>query len=92
MPRLQPSGRTIKRLDSDADALPFPEGGVFGRARGERHVIDSRRVPAPPFGDSIRDAEMTIERIGRQFDSLKTQVEEVIFHLPRDPGWRPHAA
>lgn len=86
MPRLHPGSAQSKRFESDADTLPFPEGGVFGRpvARGFSET---------PISDASREAELTIERIQRQFDALRAQVDEVIFHIPsRAVAWRPPAA
>lgn len=86
MPRLHPGSTASNRFDSDAEVLPFPEGGVFGRPI-------KRGFTETPVGDAAREAELTIERIQRQFDSLRNQVDEVIFHLPnRALAWRPPAA
>lgn len=81
MPRLRPGSAPSHRLDSDADVLPFPEGGVFGKP-----------AQREPVRDAAREAELTIERLQRQFDSLRQQVENVVFHLPTDPTWRNPAA
>jgi len=70
------------RFESDADTLPFPEGGVFGRKPA---VLSSRSAP------TMHEAELVIARLQSQFDALTSQLDEVM-RLPSRNDWQPPAA
>lgn len=82
---------SVARLDSDADALPFPRGGVF--------AVDAAPVGAPVGAsvgghrELVGHIDSTLDALQAQLDELTTQVDEAYpFHpTPRSP-WRPSAA
>ncbi len=83
-------GRVAGRFESDAEALPFPVGGVFGPIEVE--------APAPKSEDwdsmdTLSAIEHVIDRMQDQLTELETDFEDVIAHIGgEDGGWRPTAA
>ena len=77
------------RLDSDAEALPFPVGGVFGPIE-----VDA---PEPAHDDwdamdTVSAIERVIDRMQGQLDELESDVDDVIAQIGHDGGWHPSAA
>ena len=80
------------RFDSDADALPFPRGGVFAvDAPCSDPGAHAPVLAAPRAISSQIDA--TLDLLQAQLDELTTQVDEAYPINPstRSP-WRPSAA
>ncbi|MEM1423589.1 MAG: hypothetical protein AAGH64_06255 [Planctomycetota bacterium] len=83
------------RFDSDADALPFPVGGVFGPIEVEADTPTEE--PAPQGWDAmdtLHAIEHVIDRMQGQLDELESDVNDVIAHIGGDDdgGWHPSAA
>lgn len=77
MPRLFTDGTRRNRFDSDAETLPFPIGGVFGRpTQTEEH---------------LEDVTFTLARMTEEIDRLRASVDGVL-NLPPSNRWGPRAA
>ena len=77
MPRLFTDGTRRNRFESDAESLPFPVGGVFGRpTQSEEH---------------FEDVTYSLEGMKQEIDRLRGSVEGVL-NLPLTDSWGPKAA
>ena len=82
----------IKRVDSDRESLPFPEGGVFA---GQRPAKPEQRES----DDMIQSTDDVIASIDRLFDVMQDQIDtiadEVDEHFrihPEDDDFDPRPA
>jgi hypothetical protein len=77
MPRFVTDGARRNRFDSDAESLPFPVGGVFGRpTQSEEH---------------FEEVTYTLERMKQEIDRLRGSVDSAL-NLPLTDSWGPKAA
>lgn len=81
MPRMTTTGIRFNRLDSDAETLRFPEGGVFGRHQQPENRF---RIGLPDVGNEIT---RTIARMQEQINRLRDEVDHGL-----SDSWPPKAA
>jgi len=74
-----------RRLESDADVLHFPEGGVFGKPRANRDANTPSEAHRPLR--ITHEAEDAFDTVQRRLDDLRRLLDE-----PGDDPWRPSAA
>jgi hypothetical protein len=75
------SHSSSQRLESDAEVLHFPEGGVFGR----------RIRPAARRHDAAAEVENALSIVQARMDALRQEVESALRFSPADT-WPPRAA
>lgn len=81
MPRTTTTGIRINRLDSDAETLHFPEGGVFGRNQKPENRF---RIGLP---DVANEVTRTLARMQDQINRIRDDV-----HNNLSDSWPPKAA
>jgi hypothetical protein len=70
----------------ERDVLPFPIGWRDDPTEAEALAAEVLSAAA-----TSEDLERTIERMQRELDELRDELDGAL-HLPRDAGWRPPAA
>lgn len=85
MPRTTTTGVRFNRLDSDAETLRFPEGGVFGRGRQPENRF---RIGVPDVSNEIT---RTLARMQDQINRIRDEVDPSGNHDLHD-SWPPKAA
>ncbi len=85
MPRLTTTSIHSERLDSDAEALHFPRGGVFGLRRPPENRF---RIGVP---DAVNEVTRTLMRMQDQINRLREQVDQTAENYLADT-WPPKAA
>lgn len=81
MPRMMHTGVFFNRLDSDAETLRFPEGGVHGKGPTPENRF---RIGIPQVGNEI---SRTIARMQEQINRLREEVDGGL-----SDSWPPKAA
>jgi hypothetical protein len=83
LPRLITSASSLGRIDSDAESLPFPAGGVFGTTPRRNPF----RIGVPSVSNEIT---RTLARMQDQINRLRDEVESS--DSPLSDTWPPKAA
>lgn len=87
--RLRVSDKANERLDSDAEVLHFPVGGVFG---APTPAPAARREPRQQLR-IVREVEDAFEDLERRLEDLRRQIDhELAAGDDADGPWRPPAA
>lgn len=76
-----------RRLESDADVLHFPEGGVFGRPSSPTEGPATASSAGTRPLRIVHEVEDAMDTVQRRLDDLRRLLDE-----PGDDPWRPSAA
>ncbi len=91
MPRFTQDSGSGTKLESDADSLKFPEGGVFCKGAdgpdGSLHLEGEGETI-----DVVREVERSLELVQANLDELSDELAESLPFEAIDDGWRPSAA